>query len=57
MDAAFGSHTSQEDLDELESVQREVGLLALLDNDDRRWDDGEDVKETQSGECVEVKGP
>ena len=33
MDAAFGSHTSQEDLDELERVQREVGLLDLLDNE------------------------
>ncbi|KAF2164349.1 hypothetical protein M409DRAFT_67880 [Zasmidium cellare ATCC 36951] len=30
MDAAFGSHTSHEDLDELERVQREVGLIDLL---------------------------
>lgn len=33
MDAAFGSHTSQEDLDELERVQKEVGLLDLLSNE------------------------
>lgn len=57
MDAAFGSHTSQEDLDELEAVQREVGLLALLDNDNQEWNDGSDVKEKQAGDCVEVAGP
>lgn len=57
MDAAFGSHTSQEDLDELESVQGQLGLLALLENDVQDWNDGGDVKETQSGECIEVKGP
>lgn len=32
MDAAFGSHTSQEDMDELARVQEEVGLTALLES-------------------------
>lgn len=31
MDAAFGSHTSQEDIEELGRVQEEVGLTALLE--------------------------
>lgn len=57
MDAAFGSHTSQEDLDELEAVQREVGLLALLDNDDQDWSGGQDIKEKEKGDCVELSGP
>lgn len=30
MDAAFGSHASTEDLEELENIQREVGLTNLL---------------------------
>jgi hypothetical protein len=30
MDAAFGSHASTEDLEELENIQREVGLTRLL---------------------------
>jgi hypothetical protein len=33
MDAAFGSHTSQEDLELLAQVQDEVGLNSLLDGD------------------------
>jgi hypothetical protein len=30
MDAAFGSHSSSEDMEELESIQREVGLTDLV---------------------------
>lgn len=33
MDAAFGSHTSQDDIEELAKVQQEVGLTALLEGD------------------------
>lgn len=31
MDAAFGSHSSVEDIEELARVQREVGLTDLLE--------------------------
>jgi hypothetical protein len=30
MDAAFGSHSSQEDIHELARIQAEIGLTALL---------------------------
>jgi N-acetylglucosamine-6-phosphate deacetylase len=30
MDAAFGSHSSQEDVQELARIQAEIGLTALL---------------------------
>lgn len=30
MDAAFGSHSSQEDIQELARIQEEIGLTALL---------------------------
>lgn len=30
MDAAFGSHSSQEDIEELARIQAEIGLTALL---------------------------
>ena len=39
MDAAFGSHTSQEDIQELARVQQEVGLTALLEGDAMGRDD------------------
>lgn len=33
MDAAFGSHSSQEDMDELARIQQEIGLVDLLTRD------------------------
>ena len=33
MDAAFGSHSSQEDMDELGRIQQEIGLVDLLTRD------------------------
>lgn len=34
MDAAFGSHSSQEDMDSLARIQRNIGLVELLERDD-----------------------
>lgn len=34
MDAAFGSHSSQADMDELFRIQHEIGLVELLSRGD-----------------------
>jgi hypothetical protein len=43
MDAAFGSHANTEDMEELESIQREVGLTDLLTEGVRGFADVEKV--------------
>ena len=43
MDAAFGSHANTEDVEELESIQREVGLTDLLTEGVRGFVDVEKV--------------
>jgi hypothetical protein len=43
MDAAFGSHASTEDLEELEDIQREVGLTRLLIEGERVYVEKADI--------------
>ena len=42
MDAAFGSHSSQEDMDELCRIQQEIGLVDLLNRDQQFASDAKD---------------
>lgn len=50
MDAAFGSHTSQEDIQELARIQAEIGLTALLAHSVR-----ENVQEKEIESSIHVE--